>query len=1252
MALPLIQQALSAGEIAPELYGQVALGKYASAATTLRNMIVNYRGGGFSRAGLAFVGVCLQSTFLRQATSTGSPRPIPFQFSNNQGYTLEFGDNYVRFVFMGGYVLETGITITGVTRANPAVVSVAGQPFNNGDWVFFSGVGGMTQLNGNTYVVASTASGHFALQDLNGNNINSSAFTAFTSGGTVARIYTLNSPYAAIDLPYLKFSQTADVMSLTCSNPLTATEYPPYELKRLAGNFWTLAPVQFNAVIAPPPSCNAASNASAPTSGVNATFNYVATAVDRLGNESIPSPIASCHGADLQVEAGTNTVTCGFVSGAKFYNFYRAPASVDGSGGPIDVALGSLFGFVGSSFGTTFTDNNTTPDLSQTPPVHKNPFAVGQILSVPVQAQGSSLGSSNYAITTLGGLNFVGNPAVVGGVLGGVPIIDNGYSYLPGDSIALDGNGFASGAIQFGTTNPSPGDTITLNGVTWAFVAATTGANQTLIQGALSATLAQLVGDLAASTNGSLTVATYAVDILAQNLLVTAVTAGAGGNSYTLAASAATPTGATLTGGVGSGTSPVAATGTITFSANPANGNVFTINGEVWHFENVASGTFRTQIQSTLALTLAQLSTDLNSSGIGPIAVATYSVTATVLTITYKTPGPSGNTYTMKANTSPVTLSGATLTGGSNSGPDAAASLTIGPQSGTFPGVVTYFQDRRFFASSFNNPDTFYASQTGNYANFDIHIPSQATDAVTATPWSIQVNGIQWMVPMPGGLIMMTGLQAWQVLGEGSYQLNAQPITPSTTQAQPQAFNGCSATIPPIVIDDDVLYVQAIGNTTVFDLSWNFWVNIYTGNDLTILSSHLFTERSIVQWGWARQPFKVVWCSCDDGTFLTFTFLKDQQVYGWARGDTQGLAVGLCVITEPPTNAVYAITQRFPPYAPQGIFVMERFDDRNWNTVDDTFALDSAVSNAVLTSGSVAIGASAPSGAGVVFSASAGIFPTNAVGQVIRMCGGIATITARTSITSVTGTWNLAATNGPAGFPYAPAGTWSLAPNVSTLNAPHLAGMTVSALCDGVPVSGIVVGATGAIALPFSCSAVVAGLPFTVQVQTPYLNGDGVAQGARKVIPAVTVRVAASGTGFQTGTNQPDGAAQDPPVLAPAWTNLATADTTKPTGGQTSGAPTYTNPTGGHTVTQLWTGDYRIVGGGASWESKGQVAIQQTLPLPLEVIAIMPEYLPGDIPEVTYKPAQAPSGAGPRGQQPQQSPSGPGPGAYMLRHEG
>src|SRR5207253_1192166 len=69
-------------------------------------------------------------------------------FSADQTMVLEFGHQYVRFHTNGGTLVETGLAVTGVTQANPGVLTYTGTDPANGDWVYLSCIGGMTQLNG------------------------------------------------------------------------------------------------------------------------------------------------------------------------------------------------------------------------------------------------------------------------------------------------------------------------------------------------------------------------------------------------------------------------------------------------------------------------------------------------------------------------------------------------------------------------------------------------------------------------------------------------------------------------------------------------------------------------------------------------------------------------------------------------------------------------------------------------------------------------------------------------------------------------------------------------------------------------------------------------------------------------------------------------------------------------------------------------------------------------------------------------
>lgn len=69
-------------------------------------------------------------------------------------------------------------TITAITQATQAVISTV-NTFVAGNYVTISGVVGMTQLNGNTYLVVAATGASITI------NVDTTAFTAYASGGTV-----------------------------------------------------------------------------------------------------------------------------------------------------------------------------------------------------------------------------------------------------------------------------------------------------------------------------------------------------------------------------------------------------------------------------------------------------------------------------------------------------------------------------------------------------------------------------------------------------------------------------------------------------------------------------------------------------------------------------------------------------------------------------------------------------------------------------------------------------------------------------------------------------------------------------------------------------------------------------------------------------------------------------------------------------------------------------------------------------------
>jgi len=219
------------GELSPRLDGRNDLNKYSSGCKTLENMIVYPHGSAARRSGTQFAA--------EVKDSSKKTRLIPFEFSTTQTYMMEFGNQYIRFYKDNGQILESDVTISGATQANPVVITATGHGYSNGDEISITGVVGMTELNNKRYLVANKTTNTFEITDVDGTNINGTGFTAYTSGGVANRVYEISTPYLTAELFDIKFAQSADVMYITHPN------HEVEKLSRTGHTSWTLADVDF-----------------------------------------------------------------------------------------------------------------------------------------------------------------------------------------------------------------------------------------------------------------------------------------------------------------------------------------------------------------------------------------------------------------------------------------------------------------------------------------------------------------------------------------------------------------------------------------------------------------------------------------------------------------------------------------------------------------------------------------------------------------------------------------------------------------------------------------------------------------------------------------------------------------------------------------------------------------------------------------------------------------------------------------------
>lgn len=322
------RRSFAGGEITPEMFGRIDNAKNQTGLALCRNAIPLPHGPVTKRPGTRFVNVAQNSAL--------AVRIIPFVFSASQSMTLEFGHLYIRFHTDGGTLLNTPVAISSI--AGSTVNTSAAHLMTTGDSAFIGGrFVTVTVVDADTVTVADPITG----------------LAVLPTGSTIARVYAIASPYAAADLFSIRFTQDADVLTLTTQG------YAPRELRRLGATNWQLTQPTLGAALGAPGTPTVAITAGVGTP-YNKNFFYRVTTVTVDGlEESLPSAASAAAAVDLTLAGARNTASWTAPGGVTTPN-YRVYKAVNTSD--------RLYGFIGETSGLSFVDDNITPDYSRNPP--------------------------------------------------------------------------------------------------------------------------------------------------------------------------------------------------------------------------------------------------------------------------------------------------------------------------------------------------------------------------------------------------------------------------------------------------------------------------------------------------------------------------------------------------------------------------------------------------------------------------------------------------------------------------------------------------------------------------------------------------------------------------------------------------------------------------------------------------------------------------------------------------------------------
>ena len=484
-----------------------------------------------------------------------------------------------------------------------------------------------------------------------------------------------------------------------------------------------------------------------------------------------------------------------------------------------------------------------------------------------------------------------------------------------------------------------------------------------------------------------------------------------------------------------------------------------------------------------------------------------------------------------------------------------------------YPQCGTYYQQRFSVASTLALPQTLWMSRTDSFPDFSTSRPLLADDSMRFDVNSLQVNEILHMMPL-NALLLFTSGGVWSI-NQGSNDV----ITPETPpNVRIQSYDG-SSHVRPIITGSTGIYVQD-GQQVIRDIGFDFSSDAYIGTDLTVRATHLFEHRKIVSWVQAKNPHKLIFVVFDDGEFAIFTYMKDQQIWGWCSGKTDGDVKYCTSIREGVNDAIYIAVNR------NGVNYIERFMERPNGDSFNQFFVDSGLKyeGRNLTQNTITVTGNYNAGEECTLTGSTALFADSSPSDVIRFWSdgrsSSVMIITKTSDTVVQAVVNEQI---PPSIQGTATTSWGYTVDaVSGLD--HLNGKTVSILADGAVVDQKVV-VNGIVQLDAYYSTVIAGLPYNSTIETLPLELSGYPETSRtkkKLVTNISV-VVRNTESVDCGTS-----------LNSMFSHKARTD-------ENFGFAPRRN-----------TGTIEVGVSGA-WDEDSRMYVRQSDPIQTEILAIMPE---------------------------------------------
>lgn len=213
----------------------------------------------------------------------------------------------------------------------------------------------------------------------------------------------------------------------------------------------------------------------------------------------------------------------------------------------------------------------------------------------------------------------------------------------------------------------------------------------------------------------------------------------------------------------------------------------------------------------------------------------------------------------------------------------------------SWPTEVDLYQDRIVWATN-NEID---ATKISDYKNFGVSSEVNEDDAISVIIKDKKIDKINSIV---------AGQKLAVYSDDGNFVHNNDTFTPQSATFLKQGATGGSD-VKPVVVRDHIIYAHPM-KQAISDYAYNFETDGYAGQDITLLANHLFDGKVIKTLAYQQEPYSIIWVLQEEGTVLACTYLRQQNVIAWTPMDFGGKVLSIAVCSTGTEEHLYLAVER------------------------------------------------------------------------------------------------------------------------------------------------------------------------------------------------------------------------------------------------------------------------------------------------------------------------------------------------------